>query len=70
MSSIYDKHFLSKSLFIRGRQCHKSLWLQKNRPKLKDEISASQEAAINTGFAVGDLAKGLSREVRKFLTKV
>jgi Domain of unknown function(DUF2779) len=51
--------FLSKSLFIRGRQCHKSLWLQKHCLELKDEMSESQEATFATGFAVGDLAKEL-----------
>ena len=51
--------YLSKSLFIRGLQCHKSLWLQKNCPELKDEVSGEQEALFATGFKVGDLAKEL-----------
>jgi Domain of unknown function(DUF2779) len=51
--------YLSKSLFIRGRQCHKSLWLQKHKPDLKNEVSESQEALFATGFAVGDLAQKL-----------
>lgn len=31
--------YLSKSLFIRGLQCHKSLYLHKYHPELKDEVS-------------------------------
>ncbi|MDA8429376.1 MAG: DUF2779 domain-containing protein [Geobacteraceae bacterium] len=51
--------YLSKSLYIRGRQCHKSLWLHKHSPELKDEVSESQDALFATGFAVGDLAQEL-----------
>ncbi|MRR06070.1 MAG: DUF2779 domain-containing protein [Deltaproteobacteria bacterium] len=50
---------LSKSLFIRGRQCHKSLWLQKHRPELKNELTCTQEAVFTLGHKVGNLAKGL-----------
>ena len=31
-----DEAYLSKSLFVRGVRCHKSLYLQKYRPELKD----------------------------------
>jgi hypothetical protein len=51
--------YLSKSLYIRGRQCHKSLWLHKHSPELKDEVSESQDALFATGFTVGDLAQEL-----------
>ena len=34
--------YLSKSLYIKGLQCHKALWLHKNRPELKDKVSAAQ----------------------------
>jgi len=51
--------YLSKSLFIRGRQCHKSLWLQKNRPELKDEITEAQQAIFQSGTDVGILAQHL-----------
>jgi CRISPR/Cas system-associated exonuclease Cas4 (RecB family) len=51
--------YLSKSLFIRGLQCHKSLYLQKNQPDLKDEISAGTEARFRMGHEVGRLAQGL-----------
>jgi hypothetical protein len=51
--------FLSKSLFIRGRQCHKSLWLHKNRPELKDALSDAQKAIFQSGTDVGILAQQL-----------
>jgi hypothetical protein len=51
--------YLSKSLFIRGRQCHKSLWLHKNRPELKDEITDAQQAIFQSGTNVGILAQQL-----------
>lgn len=52
-------HYLSKSLFIRGRQCHKSLWLHKNKPELKDQISDSQASLFQSGTDVGILAQQL-----------
>jgi hypothetical protein len=48
--------YLSKSLFIKGLQCHKLLYLQKHNPELKDEISDSQEAIFAGGRDVGILA--------------
>jgi len=53
------KMTLSKSQYIRGLQCHKSLWLYKNRPELRDAPDAQSESAFNTGYQVGDLAKEL-----------
>ena len=50
---------LSKTLFIKGLQCHKYLWLAKNQPELKDEISESQEAVFQSGTDVGMLARDL-----------
>ncbi|MFA6700859.1 MAG: DUF2779 domain-containing protein, partial [Thiomicrospira sp.] len=47
---------LSKSQFIRGLQCHKSLWLLKHRPALRDQPDAAQQALFDTGHTVGDLA--------------
>ena len=49
-------NYLSKSLYIRGLQCHKSLFLQKYNPDLKDDISDSQEAIFQGGRDVGTLA--------------
>ncbi|MEA2018115.1 MAG: DUF2779 domain-containing protein, partial [Campylobacterota bacterium] len=47
---------LSKSQYIRGLQCHKSLWLYKNKPELRDTPDSSQESLFNTGHDVGELA--------------
>ena len=49
-------NYLSKSLYIRGLQCHKSLFLQKYSADLKDDISDSQEAIFQGGRDVGTLA--------------
>ena len=61
MSSMNRKSnaYLSKSLFIRGLQCHKSLYLHKYRPDLKDEISEQQEASFQIGRDVGVYAQKL-----------
>jgi hypothetical protein len=50
---------LSKSQYIRGLQCHKSLWLYKNNPELRDTPNQAQESLFNTGYDVGELAKQL-----------
>ncbi len=50
---------LSKSQFIRGLQCHKSLWLYKNRPDLREEPDDRQMALFESGKDVGILAHGL-----------
>lgn len=50
---------LSKSQYIRGLQCHKSLWLYKNKPELRDIPNQAQESLFNTGYDVGELAKKL-----------
>ena len=47
---------LSKGLYVRGMQCHKSLWLHKHNPELKDEVTAGQQALFQGGSDVGDLA--------------
>ena len=54
-----EKHILSKSTFIRGMQCEKSLYLNKYHRELKDELSASQEAIFAQGTSVGELAQSL-----------
>lgn len=53
------KHILSKSTFIRGCSCKKSLWLHKHRPELKDEMSEAQEQIFEQGINVGLLARKL-----------
>lgn len=52
-------HLLSKSTFIRGQQCQKSLYLNKKRPFLRDKISAEQLAKFKRGTDVGILAQQL-----------
>lgn len=50
---------LSKSRFVRGLQCHKSLWLYNHRPELREKPSASQQAIFDSGAEVGILAQQL-----------
>ena len=51
--------YLSKSLFIKGLQCHKFLYLRKYHPDLKDEVSEQQEASFQIGRDVGVYAQNL-----------
>ena len=50
---------LSKSTFIRGLQCEKSLYLHKYHYKLKDPITISQQAVFDQGKNIGLLAQKL-----------
>lgn len=50
---------LSKSTFLKGQQCEKALFLLKNHPELRDEISDRQQAIFDQGNEVGILAQGL-----------
>ena len=50
---------LSKSTFIRGLQCEKSLYLYKNHYELKDSTSSSLQAVFNQGNNIGILAQEL-----------
>lgn len=52
-----EKHILSKSTFIKGYHCPKSLYLYKKRPFLRDKITAEQRAKFKRGHHVGDLAQ-------------
>ncbi len=54
-----EKHLLSKSTFIRGKQCLKSLYLHKNRPFLRDRISPEQLAKFKRGSKIGLIAHNL-----------
>ena len=54
-----EKHILSKSTFIRGLQCEKSLYLYKHNYNLKDAISPQLQAIFNQGNNVGLLAQEL-----------
>ena len=50
---------LSKSQYIRGLQCHKALWLYRNRRDLMPSADANRLAVFATGHEVGELAKAL-----------
>ncbi|MCI0807404.1 MAG: DUF2779 domain-containing protein, partial [Chloroflexi bacterium] len=54
-----EKHILSKSTFLRGLQCHKSLYLNRYRRDLRDPIGPELQAVFATGREVGELARGL-----------
>ena len=54
-----EKYALSKSTFIRGLQCEKSLYLYKHHYNLKDAISPQLQAIFNQGNNVGGLAQDL-----------
>ena len=54
-----DFSYLSKSLFLRGLQCPKSLYLYKTQPDLRDPVSDAQEAIFQAGTNVGIVAQGL-----------
>lgn len=49
---------LSKSKYCSAVQCPKMLWLKKFKPEFFDE-SAMNQATLETGNEVGDLAMGL-----------
>lgn len=50
---------LSKSTFLRGSQCLKSLYLHFHKPELKDPISSMQQAIFSQGHEVGKIAQQL-----------
>ena len=52
-------HLLSKSTYIKGRQCPKVLWLYKHRRDLLPPVDAAQQAMFDTGKEVGLLAQQL-----------
>jgi len=54
-----EKHLLSKSTFIRGLQCTKSLYLYKNFIQLRDKLSQEKKALFSRGNNVGLLAQQL-----------
>ena len=53
------KYQLSKSTFIRGLQCEKSLYLYKKHYKLKDPTTPFLQAIFDQGNSVGILAQSL-----------
>lgn len=54
-----EHRLISKSSFIRGSQCPKSLWLHLNQPDERDETSDAQQQIFDTGHNVGFLARQL-----------
>lgn len=50
---------LSKSRYIQGLQCHKSLWLYTHKRELLDEEDAGTTARFSDGHRVGELAQNL-----------
>ena len=50
---------LSKSQYIRGLQCHKSLWLYKHKRDLQNESNQETESLFSIGDTVGDYATQL-----------
>lgn len=54
-----EKHILSKSTFLRAKQCLKSLYLYKHHIYLRDKLSKEQQARFNRGINVGLLAQKL-----------
>ncbi len=54
-----EKHILSKSTFIRGVQCLKSLYLHNKRPYLRDKLSPEQLAKFRRGTKLGIIAQRL-----------
>ena len=50
---------LSKSTFIRGLQCEKSLYLYKHHYRLKDPTPSSLQAVFDQGTNIGILAQEL-----------
>lgn len=50
-------HILSKSTYIKGEQCPKSLYMYKKHPYLRDKLSIAQRAKFKRGTDVGILAR-------------
>ena len=50
---------LSKSQYVRGLQCHKSLWLYKHKRELMTPTSRRQEFIFANGHRIGKLAQDL-----------
>src|SRR5512140_3742132 len=56
MSPTDKSAYLSKSLYIRGLQCYKSLYLNRYQPELRGEPTPELEALWKSGHEVGDFA--------------
>lgn len=49
--------FLTKSRFVRGRDCVRRAWLDAHRPDLRPPLSGGAEDRIRTGGRIGELAR-------------
>ena len=56
MRNAIQKLNLSKSLYTKGLQCEKALWLKKYRPEVLTPPSPQLQAVFKTGNEVGELA--------------
>ncbi len=63
------KAYLSKSKFLRGLQCHKSLWLYNYKRGLRTSSDESQQAIFDTGTNVGLLARKLFPNGKEIIFK-
>lgn len=54
-----QKHTLSKSTYVRGCKCLKSLYFYKHHYDLKAEVSDAQQAVFDQGHEIGKLAQSL-----------
>jgi len=62
MHAMTSQHGLSKSTFLRGVQCAKSLYLHTFQRDLATPLDADQHARVTMGQQVGELARGLFPE--------
>lgn len=50
---------LSKSTYLRGLQCEKSLWLNRHMPEIRDVPDPTETRRMQSGKEVGETARGL-----------
>jgi len=60
---------LSKSLYTKGIQCPKALWLKKYKPSVLTPPDKKAQAIFETGNEVGDLACSLFLMEKKCSTQ-
>lgn len=53
------RHVLSKSTFVRGCQCHKSLWMYKYQRENLDKQDEATAAFFSQGINAGELARNI-----------
>ena len=53
-----EPHLLSKSTYVRGIKCHKSLFLNRYHRELRNEIKESTQAIFDRGTEVGKFGQG------------